>query len=734
LARPCIYGLCLAFVFLVVPAQTFGDTDRPLLNVVTGEFPLGEGGRPPSGLEGACGVAVDSSADLYASDYYHDAIDIFHVRPTGSGQPKVDYLTRIEMVHPANGPCGLTVDSSGDLFVNYWRHQVAEFRPSSFPPSEATIYKPSGLIDSGPANGVKFDPLSNRVYVDDGTYISEYEPSGAPVQVGGQPLRIGLGTLNRGFGLAISDFPATAGDIYAADAEDRTVRVYDPSVSLGNPIEIIDGSGMPQAGFTYLGESELAVDPVDGHLFVLDQIGHDLSEHPAIAVDEFNDSDGFRGQVVVPSPWITRPVSCINPDPATCKPVAHRFTEAEPSELAIGPYQPFSDALYVSTGNSEAAGVWIFGEAASARELSLTKAGSGGGTVVSEPAGINCGTACTAEYEEEATVTLNALPDLHSDFRRWTVTGPNAEPCPGVGSCTIVVGGNVAVEAEFETAPQKTLSVSVEGEGTVVSNPASISCPGKCSEEFAQGHTVILSAKPEPRNRVLEWSGCSYQPNVRECAVTMSDAKFVGVEFGPIPPEQLTVSVSGPGRVLSYPAGISCPSLCDGVFDEESTTFLIPSPDPGFQFGGWHGGGCGSDAICAVAMDGAESVGARFVDEFPLDEGAPPGSVRPPASLPEPSLHLRKLMLKGGAALAATVSGAGRLSVLSHWLRPTGVEVGAAGTVRVPLVLGGAGEAALLRRRRPGLRVAVTILFMPSYRGTPVTATEAFTFGGKKKS
>jgi DNA-binding beta-propeller fold protein YncE len=133
--------------------------------------------------------------------------------------------------------------------VNNWRHEVIKFIPSSYPPGPETTDSAAGTIDPGPANGVKFDPTSNRIYVDDGSYVAGYEPTGAPVGVNGKPLRIGEGTLKEGYGLAVSAYPETEGEIYVPDAATNTVKVYDPSVSLSEPVQVIEAAARHSQAF-----------------------------------------------------------------------------------------------------------------------------------------------------------------------------------------------------------------------------------------------------------------------------------------------------------------------------------------------------------------------------------------------------------------------------------------------------------------------------------------------------
>jgi hypothetical protein len=52
--------------------------------------------------------------------------------------------------------------------------------------------------------------------------------------------------------------------------------------------------------------------------------------------------------------------------------------------------------------------------------LTVNKAGTGTGTVTSDPAGINCGGDCTEVYDINTVVTLTPTPDGDSDFAGWS--------------------------------------------------------------------------------------------------------------------------------------------------------------------------------------------------------------------------------------------------------------------------------------------------------------------------
>ncbi|MGA9762861.1 MAG: choice-of-anchor Q domain-containing protein [Gaiellaceae bacterium] len=67
----------------------------------------------------------------------------------------------------------------------------------------------------------------------------------------------------------------------------------------------------------------------------------------------------------------------------------------------------------------------------------------GSGTVTSSPAGINCGTACSARFDPNTTVTLSAKPAAGSRFLGWQ------HGCSGKGRCTIKLNSAKSVTARF---------------------------------------------------------------------------------------------------------------------------------------------------------------------------------------------------------------------------------------------------------------------------------------------
>lgn len=72
----------------------------------------------------------------------------------------------------------------------------------------------------------------------------------------------------------------------------------------------------------------------------------------------------------------------------------------------------------------------------------------------------------------------------------------------------------------------------------------------------------------------------------------------------------LSVLVSGSGTVTG--TGINCGSDCSETLSSGTQVALSASPNPGFTFAGWSGGGCGGIGSCTVTLSANTSVTANF--------------------------------------------------------------------------------------------------------------------------
>jgi sugar lactone lactonase YvrE len=156
-----------------------------------------------------------------------------------------------------------------------------------------------------------------------------------------------------------------------------------------------------------------------------------------------------------------------------------------------------------------------------ANSLTVSEVGAGRGTVVSSPAGIDCGSTCTAVFAAGQTVTLTATPAAGYVFAGWSGCTLSMGASCGV---TIPSAGASTVTARFEPSSSITVTKNGVGSGTVASSPFGIDCGGTCSAGFRGGTLVTLVATPDPGSRLDRWSGCDGIDSSGDCYLTTSSS------------------------------------------------------------------------------------------------------------------------------------------------------------------------------------------------------------------
>jgi hypothetical protein len=248
-------------------------------------------------------------------------------------------------------------------------------------------------------------------------------------------------------------------------------------------------------------------------------------------------------------------------------------------------------------------------------ELTVTKEGTGSGTVVSSPAGIECGGTCSAAFEENTKVTLTASPSAGSTFVSWK----GCEKGGAIGrQCTVTMDKAKTVSAKFLLAYDVTVNRVGTGLGKVQSAPSGILCLANCSSTkaaFKEGTSVTLTATPSKNYVFTEWTGdCSGSGT---CSLsTLSANKTVGAKFTPVAQHNLTLTKSGGGNgvVKAAQAGINCGATClsqAAAYFQGTVVELTATPGKGSSFGGWSGA-CTGTGTCTVTMSEAKAVTAEF--------------------------------------------------------------------------------------------------------------------------
>ncbi len=230
---------------------------------------------------------------------------------------------------------------------------------------------------------------------------------------------------------------------------------------------------------------------------------------------------------------------------------------------------------------------------------------TGSGTVVSDKPGIECPGECSNTWDTGSQLNLTAAAATGSRFAGWS-----GSVCSGAdASCSVTMDAAKNITATFLKQVQLTVSVDAsKASGTVVSNPAGISCPGTCTATFDAGQAVQLTAQPGNGSRLEAWGGaCS---GAGDCSLVPNGTNSASATFGSAN-RTLAVSVSGKGKVVSTPAGIACPGTCSSSFAAQSSVALKAVPAKGYVFSSWSGA-CHGKSACKVSLNDDTSVRATF--------------------------------------------------------------------------------------------------------------------------
>ena len=204
------------------------------------------------------------------------------------------------------------------------------------------------------------------------------------------------------------------------------------------------------------------------------------------------------------------------------------------------------------------------------KNLSVSKEGTGSGSVVSSPQGIDCGGACTAMFTENDVITLTATARPASEFLGWSGA------CTGTGPCTVVLSDNMTVTALFVARPALSASpaslrfAKLKKGGTSAAKKVTITNTG------AAGSTLTVDAVAIAGTGAAHFraeSSCAAPLAKKEkCTISVffaplsSDASMSAVlEISTNAPLKGDASIklagaSGPPRITASPAALSFPA------------------------------------------------------------------------------------------------------------------------------------------------------------------------------
>ena len=240
--------------------------------------------------------------------------------------------------------------------------------------------------------------------------------------------------------------------------------------------------------------------------------------------------------------------------------------------------------------------------------LTVSRSGSGGGTITSSPAGINCSSDCAETYPTGTVVTLTAVAASGSIFAGWS----------GAADCAdgnVTVSANLSCTATFNLAAAPTLTAIIVNEitatgtasGRIVSSPAGIDCGSDCVESYPAGSVVTLTPIPAANSKFAGWTG---DADCSDGSVTMNAGKTCTARFE-LNAATITVVKKGKGKVVSGAYGIDCGEACSKSIAAGTSVTLHATADPSFVFTGW-GGSCAGSGDCTVTISSNTTVTANF--------------------------------------------------------------------------------------------------------------------------
>ncbi|CAK0758155.1 hypothetical protein CCP3SC5AM1_2480002 [Gammaproteobacteria bacterium] len=180
--------------------------------------------------------------------------------------------------------------------------------------------------------------------------------------------------------------------------------------------------------------------------------------------------------------------------------------------------------------------------------LTVTKNGTGIGTITSSPSGISCGTTCSKSYIYGTQVTLTAKPATGSVFAGWDGTCSTTTAL----TCTLTVSSTKKVTAIFNPIRLKVIKAG-NGSGMVTSNPSGISCDPTCTKTYSIATKVTLTAAANSGSTFAGWSGnCS--GTTLTCTITVANDLNVTANFN------LTTASEEFPKNGSWPSGWTTPT------------------------------------------------------------------------------------------------------------------------------------------------------------------------------
>ncbi len=197
------------------------------------------------------------------------------------------------------------------------------------------------------------------------------------------------------------------------------------------------------------------------------------------------------------------------------------------------------------------------------------------------------------DYPVSTVVNITAIPASGWQFDSWT--GDVADPSSA--STTVTMDADKTVTANFSRAPDVTLTMAVNGNGST--------SPTVGNHTYAAGTMVPIAAIADAGWQFDNWSGDVADPNSVITTIAMDADKTVTANFlqEGVVIHTLTITTSGNGSTTGA-----------GTYAEGTVVNITATPDSGWQFVSWSGDAVAnpSSASTTVTMDADKTVTANF--------------------------------------------------------------------------------------------------------------------------
>ena len=240
--------------------------------------------------------------------------------------------------------------------------------------------------------------------------------------------------------------------------------------------------------------------------------------------------------------------------------------------------------------------------------LNVTPSDTAGGEVLSKLANypIDCGTTgasppttntmCSLQVVGGSTITVSERANDGFFFKAW-----GGDSCSGSGfTCSVYMTGNHNVSAAFVASGTNTLTVNVNGAGSVTGDGVNCSDGATCNYVEPPGANLALQATPADGYAFTGWDD-DCQGAQTTCNVDMSAARTVTANFAKLVP--LLLTVNGAGTVSG--AGLTCgpgQTTCSGSVAPGSTIQFTAAPTAVGGTTTWLGCTSAAGPVCNVVV------------------------------------------------------------------------------------------------------------------------------------